>query len=45
MYARLEPGAVCLLSGGNAGRILPILNIPVRAVDNLTLEGLVRMGA
>jgi type III pantothenate kinase len=45
MFARLEPGAVCLLSGGNAGRILPMLNIPVRTVDNLTLEGLVRMGA
>jgi type III pantothenate kinase len=45
MYARLEPGAACLLSGGNAARILPVLNIPARAVDNLTLEGLVRIGA
>lgn len=45
MYARLEAGAVCLLSGGNAERIQPILNIPVRAVDNLALEGLVRIGA
>ena len=44
MFARLEPGAVCLLSGGNAGRVLPVLNIPARAVDNLALEGLVRMG-
>jgi len=45
MFARLEPGAVCLLSGGNAGRVRPILNIPLRAVDNLALEGLVRMVA
>ena len=45
MYARLEAGAVCLLSGGNAERIRPILNIPARAVDNLALEGLVRIGA
>ena len=45
MYSRLEAGAVCLISGGNAERILPVLNIPVRAVDNLALEGLVRIGA
>lgn len=45
MYGRLEAGAVCLLSGGNARRIQPMLNIPVRAVDNLALEGLVRIGA
>ena len=44
MHSRLEAGAVCLLSGGNAQRILPVLNIPVRAVDNLALEGLVRIG-
>lgn len=45
MFSRLEAGAVCLLSGGNAQRILPFLNIPVRTVDNLALEGLVRIGA
>ena len=45
MYARLEAGAVCLVSGGNAERIQPILNIPARVVDNLALEGLVRIGA
>jgi type III pantothenate kinase len=44
MYARLEAGAPCLLCGGNAERILPLLNIPVRAVDNLALEGLVCIG-
>jgi hypothetical protein len=45
MFSRLEAGAVCLLSGGNAQRILPFLNIPARTVDNLALEGLVRIGA
>lgn len=46
MYALLEPGAVCLLSGGAAARVQPLLaDIPVRAVDNLALEGLVRIGA
>jgi len=45
MYARLEAGAVCLLSGGNAERIQPVLNIQARAVDNLALEGLLRIGA
>lgn len=44
MYSNLESGGVCLLSGGNAARIMPLLNIPVRAVDNLALEGLVRIG-
>lgn len=45
MYSMLEAGAMCLLSGGNAERILHVLNIPVRAVDNLALEGLVRISA
>lgn len=45
MYSKLEAGGVCLLSGGNAPHIRPLLNIPVRAVDNLALEGLVRIGA
>lgn len=45
MFSRLESGAVCLLSGGNAQRILPFLTIPARTVDNLALEGLVRIGA
>jgi type III pantothenate kinase len=45
MFARLEAGAVCLLSGGNAERIAPRLNIPVRVMDNLALEGLVWMAA
>jgi type III pantothenate kinase len=45
MYAGLETGAACLLSGGNAPRIARLLNIPVRSVDNLALEGLIRIGA
>jgi len=44
MYSKLESGGICLLSGGNAARIIPLLNIPVRTVDNLALEGLVRIG-
>jgi len=45
MFAGLEAGAACLVSGGNANRIIPLLGIPARAVDNLTLEGLVRIAA
>jgi type III pantothenate kinase len=49
MHARLAPGAVCFLSGGAAHRIAPLLdvlvNIPLRVVDNLALEGLVRVVA
>jgi type III pantothenate kinase len=45
MAALLEPGALCLLSGGAAQRIRPLLNMPVRPVDNLALEGLARIGA
>jgi type III pantothenate kinase len=40
MFAALEPGAMCLLSGGAAARIVQHLRIPVRVVDNLALEGL-----
>ena len=36
---------IVMVSGGNAERIRHILNIPARAVDNLALEGLVRIGA
>lgn len=45
MYSMLEADVECLLSGGNLERIMPVLRIPVRAVDNLALEGLVRIGA
>lgn len=35
-----SPGACCLLAGGNAGRIAPLLNIPFRQIDDLVLRGL-----
>jgi type III pantothenate kinase len=43
MFLRLGTDALCLLSGGAADRIAARLNIPFRVVDNLVLEGLVRM--
>jgi type III pantothenate kinase len=42
-FAPMEPGAACVLAGGAAGRIAPHLSIPLRLVDNLVLEGLVRI--
>jgi type III pantothenate kinase len=41
--ARLDDGAVCLLSGGAAGVIGEHLRIPHQRVDNLVLEGLLRL--
>ena len=43
MFAAMEPGAVCTLTGGAASRIAQHLGIPVRLEDNLVLEGLVRI--
>jgi len=43
MFETTESGAVCLLAGGAASRIARHLSIPVRVVDNLVLEGLVRI--
>jgi type III pantothenate kinase len=42
-FAAMEPGAACVLSGGAAERIASGLGIAVRVVDNLVLEGLVRI--
>src|SRR5882672_2756889 len=42
-FATMEPGAVCVLSGGAADRIARHLGISVRLVDNLVLEGLIRI--
>ncbi len=42
-FATMEHGAACVLAGGAARRIARHLNIPVRLVDNLVLEGLVRI--
>jgi len=43
VFAAMERGAACVLAGGAALRIAPHLSIPVRLVDNLVLEGLVRI--
>ncbi|MCL1860773.1 MAG: type III pantothenate kinase [Proteobacteria bacterium] len=37
------PGAVCLLSGGAADEIEPLLDIPFQRIDNLVLDGLHRI--
>ena len=37
------PGACCLISGGAADALAPLLDIPLRRVENLVLEGLVRI--
>ena len=39
------PGAICLLTGGAARRLAPLLSIPFESIDNLILEGLLRYGA
>lgn len=41
--ARLEPGALCLLSGGAAGVIGEHMKVPHRLVSNLVLEGLLHL--
>ncbi|MBV2235420.1 MAG: type III pantothenate kinase [Sterolibacterium sp.] len=38
-----EPAAICLLSGGAAGHFVNLLDIPLRHVENLVLEGLARV--
>lgn len=45
MFRLVAKGAngVCLLNGGAAATLAPHLECPVRVVDNLVLEGLVRM--
>lgn len=43
MFAKLEAGAVCLVSGGAAQNIAGRLNIPLRVVENLALEGIAHM--
>jgi type III pantothenate kinase len=36
-------GATCLLTGGASAPLIPLLEVPLRSVDNLVLEGLVRI--
>jgi type III pantothenate kinase len=43
LHGRMEPGARCLVSGGNAAKIAAALRIETRVVDNLVLEGLLRI--
>ncbi len=45
MYEQLggRAGALCLLSGGAAENLAPLLDIPLLCIDNLVLEGLVRL--
>lgn len=38
-----DPAAICLLSGGAAGHFANLLDIPLRHVENLVLEGLARV--
>lgn len=42
MYQRIghEPNALCLLNGGGAARLEPLLTIPFKRTDNLVLTGL-----
>jgi len=42
-FAPMERGAACVIAGGAAHRIARHLSIPVRLVDNLVMEGLVRI--
>lgn len=46
MYAQVAAAAapLCLLSGGAAAALAPLLDIPLRRVDNLVLEGLACIG-
>jgi len=45
MFAQIaaSPAAICLLSGGAAGALEPLLQAPLRRIDNLVLEGLAQM--
>jgi type III pantothenate kinase len=43
LYGRMGSGARCLISGGNAPRIASALRIEARLVDNLVLEGLLKI--
>jgi len=40
LHRRAGRGPLCLLSGGDAAWLAPYLNLEVRVVDNLVLEGL-----
>ena len=42
-YARLPAGSPCLLSGGGARALVPVLDLPVQEVEHLVLEGVLRL--
>lgn len=44
-FAKAPAGSVCLLSGGAAPMLKSLLNMPLRTVDNLVLEGLLALSA
>lgn len=39
-HIAVQPDAGCLISGGAARVLIPVLDVPLRQVDNLVLEGL-----
>lgn len=45
MYRQIEgmPDSLCILSGGAAAVLAPLLSMPMRRMDNLVLEGLARV--
>ncbi len=43
MFRRVGSDALCLLSGGAADAVAPLLSIPYRLIPNLVLEGLARV--
>lgn len=45
VHVGAAPGACCLLTGGAAADIAPLLRLPQRRVDNLVLEGLACIAA
>lgn len=42
-FRQLETHPLCLISGGDADILLPLLNIPAQKTDQLVLEGLLRI--
>ena len=43
LYSETEPGSTCFISGGDAPRVASALRVAARQVENLVLEGLLRM--
>ena len=43
LHRQLPPEAPCVLSGGTADLLAPLLEMPVLRLDNLVLEGLARV--